>query len=140
MRGSMRSAFAAALACFAVSGTAQAEPEFNEGYVKGKWAVDGVACDGANGEILMFRPTGAFEAVDKGSLDAAGFWRVKEGIAELDVITAPSLIFDEANPENDEFFLGKIRVVPFNMTDDAFEAVGVLGEQIRRATFKRCKS
>ncbi len=107
-------------------------------YFVGTWVVAGKKCDDAKGEFVTFRQNGAVESVESGKLDAAGFWSIGDGMVTLELITSPAFFHDDPKLAGAPFFAVQSRIVPVNVKDDGFEAIGILGEHVRRAPFKRC--
>ncbi len=108
-------------------------------YLVGTWAVASKKCDDAKGEFVTFRQNGAVESMESGKLDAAGFWSVGAGgIVTMELITSPAFFHEDPKIADASFFAVQLRVVPVNVKDDGFEAIGILGEEVRREPFKRC--
>jgi hypothetical protein len=93
----------------------------------------------------MFRKSGAVESVRAEKLEAAGFWEVSGDIINVHFVASPAFFHDDQEAFTElkafegEFYAFRIRVVPFNVELDKFEAVGLLGEQVKKAVFSRCK-
>ena len=128
-----------------LSGEAKAA-EHSSDYLLGKWLIDGTDCADTSAEFAIFRDTGAVESVRAGKLEAAGFWEIVDDIVVVHVVASPAFFHgDREGFEGLKAFEGqydafKIRVVPFNVEPDAFGAVGLLGEQVSKGSFTRCKN
>lgn len=120
--------------------------ELTDKYLLGKWVIDGTNCADASAEFVTFRDSGAVDAVRGGKLEAAGFWEVGDDIVSVHVVASPAFFHDNREEASDlkafegEYYAFRIRVVPFDIEADQFGAVGVLGDQVNRGVFIRCKS
>ncbi len=130
--------------CLALSFGGEARSaEVNSSYLIGTWVLHGDECSGGSTEKLTFRENGAVEAVRAGRLEAAGFWALKDDRIQLDVISPPAFFHEfhtDLSAMAGEYYSFRIRIVPFNVGTDGFEAVGVLGEQLEQTSFARCRS
>jgi hypothetical protein len=120
--------------------------ELNDKYLLGKWAIDAIDCSASNSEFVIFRDSGAVENVRGGKLEAAGFWKLEDDIMKIDVVASPAFFHDAREDAVDlkafegEYLAFRIRVVPFDVKPDRFDVVGILGEEVIRDVFHRCKS
>jgi hypothetical protein len=109
----------------------------------GNWVVNEGKCTDANAEFLIFRKSGAVESVRDGKADALGFWTLSDDTIALDVLAPPSF-FKERFKELKDASVGyqqfHITIAAFDIAADSFQGIGVLGEQVRRGKFARCKS
>jgi hypothetical protein len=114
----------------------------NESLV-GNWVVNEGKCTDANAEFLIFRKSGAVESVRDGKADALGFWTLSNDNISVDVLAPPSF-FKERFKELKDASIGyqqfHITIAAFDIAADSFQGIGVLGEQVRRGKFARCKS
>jgi hypothetical protein len=115
-------------------------------YLPGKWVVDGTNCSDPSSEFVIFRDSGAVEGVRAEKLEAAGFWEINDDILIVHVVASPAFFHDDRKEAAElkafegEYYAFRIRIVPFNIEPDQFGAVGLLGEQVNRAVFNRCKA
>ena len=120
--------------------------ELSSDYLLGTWLIDSTDCADNNAEFAIFRDTGAVESVRAGKLEAAGFWEIDDDTVVIHVVASPAFFHGER-----EGFVGlkafegqydafRIRVVPFNVEPDSFGAIGLLGEQVSKGSFTRCKN
>jgi predicted Kef-type K+ transport protein len=120
--------------------------DLTDEYMLGKWLIDGTDCSVTSSEVVIFRDSGAVEAVRAGKLEAAGFWEISDDILVVHIVASPAFFHDtREEPTELEAFEGeyhafRIRVVPFNIEPDRFGAVGQLGEQVNKGVFNRCKA
>jgi hypothetical protein len=120
--------------------------ELSNDYLLGKWLIDSTDCADNNAEFAIFRDTGAVESVRAGKLEAAGFWEIDDDTVVIHVVASPAFFHGEREGfEGLKAFEGqydafKIRVVPFNVETDTFGAIGLLGEEVNKGNFTRCKS
>ncbi len=138
--------FAAALLFGLGTGLAANAAELDEGYLIGTWIVDSTDCSDSDAEHAIFRESGALESVRSGNLDAAGFWVINGDVVEAHVIATPA--FFHGGKEDlamfattgDGYSAFEIRVIPFNLEQDKFDAVGLLGDEVAIGVFRRCGS
>jgi len=111
-------------------------------YLHGRWVIDEQNCSSQDSEYFEFRKNGTFESTRTGETEIVGFWGLKEGILELHMVTSPAF-FNDINRAlvgfkgQYNYFL--VRMAIFNTEQNSFEAFGVLGDEIKRATAVRCE-
>jgi hypothetical protein len=127
----------AALVLVAFDGRA-AEAVLTPERIVGTWVLRGGSCTDDNAEFVTFRDNGAVESSDKGVLQAAGFWRLADDLVKLNVVAPPSFFDEKLKATEGQFGLFEISLAPFNIQDTAFDAVGILGQEVRRTRFTRC--
>ena len=136
------SLFTSLFASLAFAVNAGAASLTNESLI-GNWVVNEGKCTDANAEFLIFQKNGAVESVREGKLDALGFWTLSDDNIDVDVLAAPSF-FKERFKELKDASVGyqqfHITIAAFDIAADRFQGIGVLGEQVRRGKFARCKS
>lgn len=138
MKRRMVSIFVAALLVFAAFEARAADAVLTAKHLVGTWVAHADTCSDDKAEFITFRQNGAVESSDKGALQAVGFWRIADDMVTLNVLASPAF-FDETRKEADGgFYAFEISMAPFEVTQSTFEAIGVLGEQVRRAKFTRC--
>ena len=104
----------------------------------GHWAVTGT-CGDQSIEHLEFRGDGSFQQKRGGEVQALGFWRMlAEGVVDLHLISSPAF-FDDKLADMVGYYYFPVKVIFFNVQKDQVEAVGLLGRQVERAVFTRCK-
>ena len=113
-------------------------------YLAGNWVI-GTAeqkCGDAESEYFIFRENGTFEAGRSSKVEASGFWKIEGDILYLDFISSGGF-FQDIHAELKEFEgvldYFQVKLVPFNVEENRFQAVGVLGDQINRGIAVRCK-
>ena len=110
-------------------------------YLYGRWVIDKQNCSSPDSEYIEFNKNGTFEGMRTGKAEIVGFWGLKEGIIDLHMVTSPGF-FDDLHKDLAEF--GGIysylqgRMVIFNTQNKSFEAFGVIGDEIKRASAVRC--
>ena len=121
----------------------QAPPRSPTKFLIGNWVVNEGKCTDANAEFLIFQKNGAVESMRDGKLDALGFWTLSDDNIGVDVLAPPSF-FKERFKELKDASVGyqqfHITIAAFDIAADSFQGIGVLGEQVRRGKFARCKS
>ena len=127
--------------CFAFGVNAA---ELTPQYLQGVWVVGPTeqTCDSTEFEHLTFRKNGSFEGGRTGKVEAAGIWSIDEDIVSLHIVSSPAFfedIHEELKAFEDQYHYFYVKIVPFNIEDGKFEAVGMLGEMIKKGVFIRCK-
>jgi hypothetical protein len=127
--------------CFAFDVNAA---ELTPQYLQGEWVVGPTEqkCDSTESEHLTFRINSSFEGGRAGKVEAAGIWSIEEGMLELHIVSSPAFfgdIHEELKAFEDQYGYYYIKIVPFNIEEGKFEAVGVIGEVIKKGVFVRCK-
>ena len=128
------------LALLAGVGDARAASLTNETLV-GNWVVNEGKCTDPNAEFLVFRKNGAVESVRNGKLDALGFWTLNNDDINIEVLAPPSF-FKEVEELKDVpvgYQQLHLTIAAFDIAADSFQGIGLLGEQVRRGKFTRCK-
>ena len=111
-------------------------------YLYGRWVVGAQDCGSSSAEIYEFRKNNTFECTRAGRTEVVGFWDMKDGVLELHMVTSGGF-YDDIHKDLADFegIYGyfQAKMVIFNTKKQSFEAVGVLGDEVRRASAKRCK-
>lgn len=113
-------------------------------YLHGKWVIGTTEqkCGDPESEYFIFNENGTFEAGRSGKAEAVGFWQIDGDIVYLDFISSGGFFRDihaELKEFANEFDYFKVKMVPFNVEENRFEAVGVLGDQTNKGIAIRCK-
>jgi hypothetical protein len=110
-------------------------------YLYGRWVIDEQNCSSPDSEYMEFNKNGTFEGTRTGQAEIVGFWGLKEGILNLHMVTSPAF-FDDLHKDlagfEDIYSYFQGRMVIFNTQDNSFEAFGVIGDEIKRASAVRC--
>ena len=107
----------------------------------GRCVIDDQNCSSPDSEYIEFNKNGTFAGTRTGKAEIVGFWGLKEGILDLHMVTSPAF-FDDLHKDLAGFegiysyFQG--RMVIFNTQNKSFEAFGVIGDEIKRASAVRC--
>jgi len=111
-------------------------------YLHGRWVIDEQNCSSPDSEYFEFRKNSTFESTRAGKAEIVGFWELNEDILELHMVTSPAF-FDDIHRAlvgfKGMFNYYKVRMVIFNTKKQSFEAIGVLGDEMKRATAVRCQ-
>ncbi len=112
--------------CFAFGVNAA---ELTPQYLQGEWVVGPTEqkCDSTESERLTFRINRSFEGGRAGKVEASGIWNIDEDMLELHLVSSPAFfgdIHEELKAFEDQYDYYYIKVVPFNIEDGRFEAVG----------------
>ncbi len=115
-------------------------------YLLGTWILDETDCSSADAEFVTFRDTGSVEAVRGGRLELTGFWEVNDEVIEVQAVASPAF-FQDADDDlarlaafEGQFFAFGIRVITLNLEPDGFDAVGMIGEEVKTSVWSRCQS
>ena len=110
-------------------------------YLYGRWVIDEQNCSSPDSEYFEFRKNGTFESTRRGETEIVGFWELNEDILKLHMVTSPAF-FDDIHRAlvgfKGQYNYFQVRMVIFNTDQNSFEAFGVLGDEIKRATAERC--
>ena len=111
----------------------------------GTWAKGGKdQCSAADKEYLLFRENGTFENGRGGTSEAVGFWIIGDkDIVDIHMVTSPAFYADmdmDLSEYEGTFSNFIVKLVILNFSRGAFDAVGIIGEEIVQATFGRCSS
>ena len=111
-------------------------------YLYGRWVINDQNCSSPDSEYMEFNKNGTFEGTRTGKAEIVGFWGLKEGILNLHMVTSPAF-FDDIHKDLAGFEgiynYFQARMVIFNTQNKSFEAFGVIGNEIKRATAVRCR-
>ena len=113
-------------------------------YLHGNWAVGTTEqkCGDADAEYFVFNQNGTFEAGRSNKAEAVGFWQI-DGDSVYLVFIASGGFFQDIHAELKEhentFDTYDVKLIPFNVEDNRFEAVGVLGDQVNKGIAIRCQ-
>ena len=143
MRGKLITfTFLVVLLTFFISGANAADmvPE----YLVGNWVIGTTEqkCGDSDSEYFMFHENGTFKAGRSNRPEAVGFWQIDGDMVNLDFISSGGFFQDiraELKEYANEFDYFKVKLIPFNVEENRFEAVGLLGEQINKGIAVRCK-
>ena len=113
-------------------------------YLHGDWVIGTTeqTCGVADAEYFIFNKNGTFEAGRSKKAEAVGFWQIDGDIVYL-VFIASGGFFQDIHAELKEyentFDYFDVKVIPFNVEDNRFEAVGLLGDEVNKGIAIRCK-
>ena len=116
--------------------------DLNAQYLIGRWVLNAQDCSASDAETIEFRKNGTFEYDRSGQVEIVGFWRIDKGLVELNMVTSPAYFSDidsRLEAFNDMYNYFQTRMVLFNIEKDRHEAVGVLGNQIKRTHAVKCR-
>ena len=110
-------------------------------YLSGRWVIDAEDCSSPTSEFVEFNKNGTFVGNRNGTTEIVGFWVLKEDNVELHMVSSPASFHDlnKALAHFDgiySYFKGRMLI--FNLQEKSFEAYGVIGKEIKRASAVRC--
>ena len=113
-------------------------------YLVGNWAIGTTAqkCADAESEGFVFHKNGTFEASRANKAEAVGFWQIDGDMVRLDFISSGGFFQDihaQLKALENRFSYFQVKLVPFNVEQSRFEAVGILGDQVNKGVAVRCK-
>ena len=110
-------------------------------YLSGRWVIDAEDCSSPTSEFIEFNKNSTFVGNRNGTAEIVGFWVLKEDNVELHMVSSPAS-FHDLNKDLANFdgiysyFEGRMLI--FNLQEKSFEAYGVVGKEIKRASAVRC--
>ena len=118
--------------------------DMNADYLVGNWAIGttGQKCTDVESENFVFRKNGTFEVSRANKAEAVGFWRIAGDMVRLDFISSGGFFQDihaQLKALENRFSYFQVKLVPFNVEENRFEAVGILGDQINKGVAVRCE-
>ena len=129
------------LICFSTgANAADMAPE----YLHGNWVIGTTEqkCGAEDSEYFIFNKNGTFEAGRSNKAEAVGFWQIDSDFVYLVFIASGGFFQDihaELKAYENTFDYFDVKLIPFDVEDNRFEAVGVLGDEVNRGIAIRCK-
>jgi len=113
-------------------------------YLHGDWVIGKTEqkCGAADAEYFIFNQNGTFEAGRSNKAEAVGFWQIDGDIVYLVFIASGGFFQDihaELKEHENTFDYFDVKLIPFNVEDNRFEAFGVLGDETNKGIAIRCK-
>ena len=109
-------------------------------YLDGVWTIASAKnCGLKDFEHMVFRANGTFESRRFGVTDSTGFWRNSDDMLVLHLVTSPEHFDKQLKEFKGYFDYFLVKVMVFNQGPDKFEAVGLIGNQIKKEALFRCK-
>ncbi len=127
---------------FAIALTSGANAlEISPQYLDGVWTLDSADnCGLKEFEHVTFRADGTVQGKRFDVVDSIGFWRNTGDQLVVHLLTSPAH-FDERLKHYQGFFdYFPVRVLAFDIQPESFEAVGTIGDQMKKVTLFRCKN
>ena len=117
--------------------------DINSSNLTGKWAIGATEqqCGDTNSEFFTFEPDGTFKARRNSTVEATGFYQVDQGFVSLNFISSIGFFKDiraELKMYEGSYSQFKVTLLPFNVSDDRFEAFGLLGDQVNKGIAIKC--
>ena len=113
-------------------------------YLLGDWVIGKTEqqCGATDSEYFIFNKNGTFESGRSSKAEAVGFWQIDGDIVYLVLIASGGFFQDihaELKEYENRFDSFDVKLIPFNVEDNRFEAVGVLGDETNKGVAIRCK-
>lgn len=117
--------------------------DINSSNLTGKWAIGTIEqqCSDTNSEFFTFEPDGTFKARRNSTVEATGFYQVDQGFVSLNFISSIGFFKDlraELKMYEGSYSQFRVTLLPFNVSDDRFEAFGLLGNQVNKGIAIKC--
>ena len=117
--------------------------DINSSNLTGKWAIGTTEqqCSDTNSEFFTFEPDGTFKARRNNTVEATGFYQVDQGFVSLNFISSIGFFKDlraELKMYEGSYSQFRVTLLPFNVSDDRFEAFGLLGDQVNKGIAIKC--
>jgi hypothetical protein len=117
--------------------------DINASNLTGKWAIGTIEqqCSDTNSEFFTFEPDGTFKARRNNRVEATGFYQVDQGFVYLNFISSIGFFKDlraELKMYEGTYSQFRVTLLPFNVSDDRFEAFGLLGDQVNKGIAIKC--
>jgi hypothetical protein len=118
--------------------------EMTPEYLQGNWVIGTTEqkCGAVDSESFVFDKNGTFESGRAGKTEAVGFWQIGDDRVYLDFISSGAFFQDihaELKAFANQFDYFKVELIPFNVEENRFEAIGFLGEQSNKGVAVRCR-
>jgi hypothetical protein len=129
------------LIAFQINTASAAEMTINQ--LQGKWAIGTVEqdCSDSSAEFFMFENDGTFKSTRNTTVEAAGFYKVDKGFVYLNFISSIGFFSDISavlEGYKDTYTPFSVTLLPFNVSEDRFEAFGLLENQINKGIAVKC--
>ena len=113
-------------------------------YLTGYWVIGTTEqkCGDPDAKYFMFNENRTFEAGRSKKAEAVGFWQIDGDIVYLVFIASGGFFQDihaELKEYENRFDYFDVKLIPFSITDNRFEAFGVIGDAINKGIAIRCK-
>ncbi len=115
--------------------------ELSADYLSGRWVIDEKSCSSSRSEYMEFSKNGTFVNTRTGKAEIVGFWELAEGMVILHMVTSPAFfddIHDDLRDFEGSYHYFQANLAIFNIQDKGFEAVGMIGSQVKRAKAVKC--
>ena len=108
-------------------------------YLVGRWTPDGEAgCSDPNSAFMDLNDQGIIQTSRFGQLESVGLWELKDGLLYAHLLALPSFFTDRIQEPVSQLGYYVVRVLPFNVTENAFSAAVSHEELLIRARYSRC--
>ena len=107
-------------------------------YFVGRWTPDGESgCNDSNSAFMDLDDQGIIKTSRLGQVESVGFWEVEEGVLYAHLLALPSFITNRIQaPLEIGYYV--VKVLPFDVTENAFEGAVSHEEFLKRASYSRC--
>ena len=112
-------------------------------YLEGLWVIGGKdQCKNSDREYILLLENGTFENGRSGKAEAVGFWSLSEDFLNLHLVSSPAFFKDlhkDLHEYDGAFHYFHIKVAAINFDGKSFEAIAIIGDQIKKSTAVRCE-
>ena len=114
--------------------------ELTPAYLDGVWTLESKEnCGQKEFEHITFRANGTIEGSRFGVVDSVGFWRQSGELLRAHLVTSPAHFDETLKGFQGYFDYFPVMMLAFDLTQDSFEAVGTIGDQMRKVALFRCE-
>jgi hypothetical protein len=111
-------------------------------YLLGRWAIDAQDCSSSDAEYMVFQTNGTFEISRRGITEVVGFWDLKGDYLNLHMVTSPAHfqdIHEQLKRFEGVYSYFHSKVILINAQKNGFQAAGVIGNELKKATAVKCQ-
>ena len=110
-------------------------------YLVGRWTPDGEAgCSDPNSAFMDLNDQGIIQTSRLGQVESVGFWELEDDLLYFHLLALPSFFTDRIQKPTDQLGYYKIRILPFNVEENEFDAAFSFEDFLKRAELSRCES
>ncbi len=110
-------------------------------YFYGRWVMNEKSCSSSTSEFIKFNKNGTFEETRNGVAEVVGFWKLNGDNMKLNMLSSAAS-FQDLDKSLSKFAgvynHSEGQMLIFNAKKKDFEAYGVVGNEIKRATAVKC--
>ncbi len=114
--------------------------EISPKYLVGVWTLENKQnCGVKEFEHLTFKSDGTIHTNRFGNVETTGFWQMTGSFIMLHLVSSPAHFSEDLKDFEGHYDYVQVKVVTMNPKPDTFEAVGSIGNQVKKVALFRCK-